>query len=358
MLGKRIPSRTFFTILIGVILLTAAVLSSMAGASESTTAFTSKKTVGQRSGGAEVHGIRGTGQETKFSSAALPSSALQREEAKEGDIERVGVGENGASSAPSASSTDAQTRTVTPSTTLRINYTYDDAGRLVGVDYGDGTSITYTYDNAGNLLRREVTVPCDAVEDVGIAGPPTTTVGIAATFTATVSPITATTPVTYTWQATEQPPQIHTGGGISDTAVFTWSVSGPQVVTVTAANECSAVSDTHPITITNRAPVAHAGPDQTVTVSDTGSLDASGSYDPDGHTPLTYGWTQTGGPPVTLSDATVVSPTFTAPATPTVLTFTLTVTDAFGLASTPDSVAVTVRGAMHYVYLPVVLRNQ
>jgi len=37
-----------------------------------------------------------------------------------------------------------------------ITYTYDDAGRLIRVDYGNGTSTTYTYDNAGNLLRREV----------------------------------------------------------------------------------------------------------------------------------------------------------------------------------------------------------
>ena len=39
-----------------------------------------------------------------------------------------------------------------------INYTYDDAGRLIRADYGNGKEITYTYDNAGNLLRRSVAV--------------------------------------------------------------------------------------------------------------------------------------------------------------------------------------------------------
>ena len=39
---------------------------------------------------------------------------------------------------------------------LTVIYTYDDAGRLVSVDYGDGMRITYTYDAAGNMLRREV----------------------------------------------------------------------------------------------------------------------------------------------------------------------------------------------------------
>ncbi len=38
-----------------------------------------------------------------------------------------------------------------------VNYTYDAAGRLTGVDYGNGTTIAYTYDNNGNLLSRTVT---------------------------------------------------------------------------------------------------------------------------------------------------------------------------------------------------------
>ena len=51
---------------------------------------------------------------------------------------------------------------------------------------------------------------------------------------------------------------------------------------------------------------------------------------------------QTGGPTVTVSNATVVSPTFTAPGSPTVITFTLTVTDSKGLTSVPDTVVITV----------------
>ncbi len=40
-----------------------------------------------------------------------------------------------------------------------VNYTYDAAGRLALVDYGNGTTIAYTYDNAGNLLTKTVTAP-------------------------------------------------------------------------------------------------------------------------------------------------------------------------------------------------------
>ena len=44
-----------------------------------------------------------------------------------------------------------------------ITYTYDDAGRLTGADYGD-KAILYTYDAAGNLLKREVTGTAGAGE--------------------------------------------------------------------------------------------------------------------------------------------------------------------------------------------------
>ena len=37
-----------------------------------------------------------------------------------------------------------------------INYTYDDAARLIRVSYGSGKTINYMYDQAGNLLRRLV----------------------------------------------------------------------------------------------------------------------------------------------------------------------------------------------------------
>jgi YD repeat-containing protein len=40
-------------------------------------------------------------------------------------------------------------------------YTYDAAGRLTAVNYGNGIIITYTYDRAGNLLGRLVSSRCD-----------------------------------------------------------------------------------------------------------------------------------------------------------------------------------------------------
>lgn len=40
--------------------------------------------------------------------------------------------------------------------------TYDAAGRLLSVDYGNGIVITYTYDKAGNLTSQTMTVAAPA----------------------------------------------------------------------------------------------------------------------------------------------------------------------------------------------------
>ena len=124
--------------------------------------------------------------------------------------------------------------------------------------------------------------------------------------------------------------QVMDSAGTAESQVFTVTVSG-------AANQ---------------APLADAGLDQAVTINTLVTLNGGGSSDPDGNLPLLYSWTQTGGsPPVVLSSATISQPTFTAPDSATVLTFTLIVTDSLGLGSTPDTVVVTVGGVLNQ--LPV-----
>ena len=110
----------------------------------------------------------------------------------------------------------------------------------------------------------------------------------------------------------------------------------------------SAAADTVTITVTagdNDAPIADAGAHQTVGEGVLITLNGSASSDPEGEA-LTYAWTQTSGADVTLSAATAVSPTFTAPINLTAdatLTFSLTVTDARGLVSAAaDTVTITV----------------
>ncbi len=105
---------------------------------------------------------------------------------------------------------------------------------------------------------------------------------------------------------------------------------------------------------TNVAPTAAAGSDQTIaSASGTVSLSGAGT-DSDGFINL-FGWTQTAGPDVTLSDNTEASPTFTAPTvtTDTALVFVLTVTDNDGATGT-DTVTVNVTAPVVMVNVPPV----
>ncbi|MDX6627595.1 MAG: hypothetical protein QOE56_2584 [Solirubrobacterales bacterium] len=87
-------------------------------------------------------------------------------------------------------------------------------------------------------------------------------------------------------------------------------------------------------------PGAVAGPPQGVLLGAFVKLDGSGSFDPAGSS-LQYEWTQTAGPPVALTGAATQKPSFTAPALPANLTFSLTV-DNGTHGSLPSSVTITV----------------
>lgn len=102
-----------------------------------------------------------------------------------------------------------------------------------------------------------------------------------------------------------------------------------------------------PAPLTNRPPVALAGPDQRVPVALPGTvyLDGGASYDPD-QDGLVYAWTQVGGPAVALDSANTATPHFAvAPvSSPTPLRFRLVVSDG-SASSAPDEVDVTLRPA-------------
>lgn len=91
-------------------------------------------------------------------------------------------------------------------------------------------------------------------------------------------------------------------------------------------------------------PVSNAGPDQSVYTLEEVTLDGSASIDPNGYVPLTYFWTQTGGVPVQLDNATMANPSFTAPSDPDTIIFSLTVTNSLGIPDPiGDEVSITIR---------------
>jgi len=107
-------------------------------------------------------------------------------------------------------------------------------------------------------------------------------------------------------------------------------------LTVTDTSGASSTATVEITILPNNAPLADAGQSQTVDGGSPVTLDGSGSTDPDGDA-LSYTWVQTSGPSVTLSGASTVAPSFTAPPkanSAQTLTFELTVTDASGASST------------------------
>jgi hypothetical protein len=114
--------------------------------------------------------------------------------------------------------------------------------------------------------------------------------------------------------------------------------SGPAIVTITDTN-------------INDAPIANAGPNQSVGDSVTVHLNGTGSHDPDGN-PITYSWTQILGTPVTLNNADTATPSFNTPQLSAgdsiTLTFQLTVSD--GITNGTSTVDVHVS---HINHIPV-----
>lgn len=95
--------------------------------------------------------------------------------------------------------------------------------------------------------------------------------------------------------------------------------------------------------LANRAPAVDAGPDQTVFAGESVTLDGTATRDADGDR-LIFAWVQTGsGPFVDLRSGASSRPRFTAPevASPTFLTFALTVSD--GVAAATDEVTILVQ---------------
>jgi RHS repeat-associated protein len=151
-------------------------------------------------------------------------------------------------------------------------------------------------------------------------------------------------PLTYFWSFTARPPG--STATLSDPAAIkpAFVVDRPGAYTIQLVVHDGFVEsapDTVTVTTENSAPVAHAGPDQSARVTQSVTLDASGSTDVDGD-PLSYFWSFTSRPPgsgAALSDPLAVRPTFVVDL-PGTYSLQLLVHDGT-LDSAPDFVVIT-----------------
>lgn len=157
-------------------------------------------------------------------------------------------------------------------------------------------------------------------------------------FTATVSPVDATTPITYTWEATNLPPVQHLSDTI-DSIELSWDEVGSKAITVTASNPGGSVVATHIIDIESKVPlVTITGPME----SKVGELNefTATALPPDVVQPITYTWQASGQMPITnttgLSDT--VSYSWYSPGTQVI---TVTAENLEG--STTDTFSLPVR---------------
>jgi len=145
-------------------------------------------------------------------------------------------------------------------------------------------------------------------------------------------------PLTYVWSQVGGPP-VALAGADTASPSFTPLASGTYAFLLTVEDGWGgSANDTAAVAVPDRGPVADAGPDQTVPKKTAVTLDGTGSSDPDGD-PLTYAWTQVGGPAVALAGADTPTPSFT-PLMGETYAFELAVDDGGGGTAT-DRVAVT-----------------
>ncbi len=189
----------------------------------------------------------------------------------------------------------------------------------------------------GRVYFRVQLVPLTAVT---ISGPSTGTTNVGQVFSATVSPITATTPIVYTWV-----PMPDNGQGTT-AATYSWQTDGSKDITVTAENGGGVVTNTYTISLnTPVTGVVIDGP-TTGVVNTTYAFTATVS--PLTATmPITYTWSPE---PNTGQGTTMV--TFTWAITGTQI-ITVTVENVGSIVS--DTHAVDI-GELRFVYLPLVLR--
>lgn len=141
------------------------------------------------------------------------------------------------------------TALVAPIQTSRpVTYSWSPAGIIHTAGLSDVLALSWSqpgtypvnvtaHNPAGTVsMTRPVTITIVGPITATLSGAGLVPAGLPYPITATVSPITASWPITYVWQATHQQPISHTAQS-SDTAIFTWLDPGLVTITLTIKNQ-------------------------------------------------------------------------------------------------------------------------
>ncbi|MEW5850104.1 MAG: M36 family metallopeptidase [Myxococcota bacterium] len=216
---------------------------------------------------------------------------------------------------------------VAAATTLTFQLTVSDGQRETG--------------DTADVLVRAYTLTARAGADSSVEP------GMTVTLDGSPSRSSTGLPLTFSWTQTAGPTV-----GISDSTAAVASFSAPSVdadttlsFQLTVSDGTDDATDTVDILVRGSTLSASAGTDQTVNADATVVLDGSASQGSSGRA-LTFAWTQTSGPDVTLSSTNSAVTLFTAPAMSqeTQLVFRLQVSD--GIRTATDDVQVVVAAAV------------
>ncbi len=142
---------------------------------------------------------------------------------------------------------------------ITYTWTADDQSAITHGGAGTTDAATFTWTTPGRrriiLTATDGTAAASATRDVlvyavNVSGPTEGDTNQAANFTAAVTPEVWTYPITYTWEATGQPPVSHTESDkLTDSAAFTWHSAGAKTITVTADIGEAAIRAVHAVEI-------------------------------------------------------------------------------------------------------------
>lgn len=215
-------------------------------------------------------------------------------------------------------------------------------------------TVTVTATNGTGSVTASHLIVVGTVTDIAptgltMSGPHGGLVNNAYSFTASATPATTTTPILYTWTASDQTTTVR-NSGLSDTFSYTWTTAGVKTITVTAENANGSVTTSHLIVIDTVAgqPPTAVTLDGPITGLVNNSYTFSAATSPANvSTPLIYTWTADGQQPVSFASSEL---TVTVPytwSTPGVKLITVKVANGANFATASGFIVIGTNADIH-----------